>query len=191
MLFWNNDYSRRVAGQMRPVRSAVQPASAERCWLCHRSSYPMDWWSQDCKHSTAPFTENIPVFRGEWIEMSTISHCYISFIRLQSHILPCSFSRTPQCFYVLKSRARTQGSVSHMCADPDVLGIVNTRHCSDSQKYPSSDVNTIDGNIDYWSKCSSMIYGKSNAQSIAMKADRSPAMISINLYITGHGLTQY
>ena len=33
---------------------------------------------------------------------------------------------------------------------------------TDSQKYPSSDVNTIDRYIDYRSKCSSMIYGKTN-----------------------------
>ena len=30
------------------------------------------------------------------------------------------------------------------------------------RKYPSSDVNTIDRNIDYLSKCSSMIYDKTN-----------------------------
>ena len=28
---------------------------------------------------------------------------YISFVRLQSHILPCSFGGTPRCFDVLKS----------------------------------------------------------------------------------------
>ena len=28
MLFWNNDYSRGLAGHMRPVTSVVQPASA-------------------------------------------------------------------------------------------------------------------------------------------------------------------
>ena len=31
MLFWNNDYSRGLAGHMRP-------ASAQCCWLCHLSS---------------------------------------------------------------------------------------------------------------------------------------------------------
>ena len=38
MLFWNNDYSRGLAGHMRPVTSVVRPASAQCCWLCHFSS---------------------------------------------------------------------------------------------------------------------------------------------------------
>ena len=38
MLFWSNDYSRGLAGHMRPVTSAVRPASAQCCWLCHLSS---------------------------------------------------------------------------------------------------------------------------------------------------------
>ena len=33
-----NDYSRGLAGHMRPVTSAVRPASAQCCWLCHLSS---------------------------------------------------------------------------------------------------------------------------------------------------------
>ena len=37
MLFWNNDYSQGLAGHMRPVTSAVRPASAQ-LWLCHLSS---------------------------------------------------------------------------------------------------------------------------------------------------------
>ena len=118
---------------MRPVTSGVQPASAPSAAGCVIFR-PMDWGSWDCKQRVPPFTETILVFRGEKIEMSTISHCYISFVRLQSHILPCSFGRTPRCFDVLKSRARTQGSVSRMHVDPDVLGIVNTGHRCDSQK---------------------------------------------------------
>ena len=31
MLFWNNDYSRGLAGHMRPATSAVRPASAQCC----------------------------------------------------------------------------------------------------------------------------------------------------------------
>ena len=38
MLFWNNDYSRGLAGHMRPATSAVRPANAQCCWLCHLSS---------------------------------------------------------------------------------------------------------------------------------------------------------
>ena len=36
-----------------------------------------------------------------------------------------------------------------------------------------------------------MIYDKTNVQSIAMKADWSPAMVSLNVYITDDGLTKY
>ena len=35
MLFSDNDYSRGLAGHMRPVTSVVRPASAQCCWLCH------------------------------------------------------------------------------------------------------------------------------------------------------------
>ena len=38
MSFWNNDYSWGLAGHMWPATSAVQPASAQCCWLCHLSS---------------------------------------------------------------------------------------------------------------------------------------------------------
>ena len=43
MLFWNNDYSRGLAGHMRPVTSAVWPASAHAagCVIFR----PMDWCS--------------------------------------------------------------------------------------------------------------------------------------------------
>ena len=33
--FWNNNYSRELVGHMQPVTSAVRPASAQCCWLCH------------------------------------------------------------------------------------------------------------------------------------------------------------
>ena len=49
-----------------------------------------------------------------------------------------------------------------MRADPDALGVVNTGTAVIHREYPSSDVNTIDRNIDYRSKCSSMIYNKTN-----------------------------
>ena len=45
--------------------------------------------------------------------------------------------------------------------------------------------------VDSRSKCSSMIYGKTNVQSRAMQADWSLAMVSLNVYITGDGLTKY
>ena len=48
MLFSNNDYSRGPAGHMRPATSAVRPASAQGCWLCHLSSDGLV--ESDCKH---------------------------------------------------------------------------------------------------------------------------------------------
>ena len=36
-----------------------------------------------------------------------------------------------------------------------------------------------------------MIYGNTDVESIAIKADWSPAMVSLNVYITGDGLTKY
>ena len=59
MLFWNNDYSRGLAGHMRPVTSAVRPASAQGSAAGCVIFRPMDWWSR------IVYTENIPVFRGE------------------------------------------------------------------------------------------------------------------------------
>ena len=124
--------------------------------------------------------------------MRTISLCYISFVRLRSRILPCSFGGTPRCVDVLKSRARHKVACRACVRIPMYSGnLVNTGHRCDSQKYPSSDVNTIDRNIDYRSKCSSMIYGKTNVQSIAMKADRSSAMVSLNTLQTTISLNIY
>ena len=186
MLFWNNDYSPGLADHMRPVRSAVRPASAE----CRDLSFIR--WMECVKHRAAPFTENIPVFRWEYTEMRTISHCYISFVRLRSRILPCSFGGTPRCVDVLKSRVRHKVACRACVRILMYSGnLVNTGHRCDSQKYPSSDVNTIDRNIDYRSKCSSMIYGKTNVQSIAMKEDRSSAMVSLNTLQTTISLNIY
>ena len=50
MLFWKNDYSRGLAGHMRPATSAVHPASAQCCCQCHLSSDGLV--ESDCKHSS-------------------------------------------------------------------------------------------------------------------------------------------
>ena len=102
------------------------------------------------------------------------------------------FRRNSPVFWCFEIPYQAQCSVSRMRADPDVLGIVNTGHRAViHRKYPSSDVNTIDRNIDYRSKCSSMIYGETNVQSIAMKADRSSAMVSLNTLQTTVSLNIY
>ena len=47
-MFSNNDYSLGLAGHMRPATSAVRPASAQCCWLCHLLSDGLV--ESDCKH---------------------------------------------------------------------------------------------------------------------------------------------
>ena len=59
MLFLYNDYSRGLAGLMRPVTSAVRPANAQGSAAGCVIFRPMDWLSRIVN------TENIPVFRGE------------------------------------------------------------------------------------------------------------------------------
>ena len=82
-----------------------------------------------------------------------------------------------------------------MRADPDVLGVVKAgckhRALLWFREYPSSDVNTIDRNIDYRSKFSSMIYDKTNVSQFSHES-RSVAsdglteciqvMVSLNIY---------
>ena len=124
--------------------------------------------------------------------MSTISHCYISFVRLQSHILPCSFGGTPRCFDVLKSHGcqDIRWRIAHACESR-----CTCKHRAPLwfREYPSSDANTIDRNIDYRSKCSSMIYDKTNvsqssheSRSVASdgltKCNCIQAMVSLNIY---------
>ena len=59
--------------------------------------------------------------------MSTILHCYISFVRLQYHILPCSFGGTPRCFCSGSAEASV---VAHSVALP-LIGIAfSTLDCS-------------------------------------------------------------
>ena len=48
ILFSNNDYSRGLAGHMRPATSVVRPANAQCCWLCHLSSDGLV--ESDCKY---------------------------------------------------------------------------------------------------------------------------------------------
>ena len=173
MLFWNNDYSPGLAYHMRPVRSAVRPASAECCGLCLSYDGLVESWllnterhrSQKIHRSS---DENISKWELFRIAIYRSSGYNPEFCPAISEELPG----------VLMFWNPVQGSVSRMRADPDVLGIVNTGAVI-HRKYPSSDVNTIDCNIEYRSKCSSMIYGKTNVHSIAMKADRSSVMVSL------------
>ena len=75
-----------------------------------------------------------------------------------------------------------------MRADPDLLGVVNTGHRCDSQKYPSSDVNTIDRNTDLnvhrWSTTKLMQVNSHESRSVASDGLTKciQAMVSLNIY---------
>ena len=173
MLFWNNDYSPGLADHVRPVRSAVRPASAECCGLGLSSNGPVESGQSGTVHRKY---NGLPmrIYRNEnyFALLYIVRQVTISYFALQ-------FRWNSPVFWCFEIPCLAQGSVSRMRADLDVLGIVNIGAVI-HRKYPSSDVNTIDRNIEYRSKCSSMIYGKTNVHSIAMKADRSSAMVSLN-----------
>ena len=64
MLFWNNDYSRGLAGHMRPVTSVVRPASAPCCWLCHLSS---DGLVESEQHRSQKIYRSSEENRSKWV----------------------------------------------------------------------------------------------------------------------------
>ena len=65
VLFWNNDYSRRLAGHMRPVTSGVRPASAQCCGCV--IFRPMDWWSHTERHRSQKIYRSSEENRSKWV----------------------------------------------------------------------------------------------------------------------------
>ena len=117
--------------------------------------------------------------------MRTISHCYISFVMLRSRILPCSFGGTPRCFDVLKSHARHKVACRACVRIPMYSGCKHRAPLWFTENiHPPMRILSI-------AISSSMIYGKTNVQSIAMKADRSSAMVSLNTLQTTISLNIY
>ena len=124
--------------------------------------------------------------------MSTISHCYISSVMLQSHILPCSFGGTPRCFDVLKSRASQdiRYRVAHAC------GSRCTRGCkqrvplwfSENIRLPmwivSVAISIIDLNVDRWSTTKLMEDNSHESWSVASDGLTKyiQAMVPLNIY---------
>ena len=130
MLFWNNDYSPGLADHMRPVRSAVRPASAECCGLCH----PIDWWSQDCKTQRGTVHRK---YTGLPMRIDRNENYFALLYIVRQVTIPyfaLQFRWNSPVFWCFEIPCQAQGSVSRMRADPDVLGIVNTGHRCDSQK---------------------------------------------------------
>ena len=64
MLFWSNDYSRGLAGHMRPITSAVRPASVQCCWLCHLSS---DGLEESERHRSQKIYRSSEENRSKWV----------------------------------------------------------------------------------------------------------------------------
>ena len=92
MLFWNNDYSRGLAGHMWPVTSVVRPASAQCCWLCHISS---DGLEESERHRSQKIYIGLPrrIDRNEYyfallyiVRQVTISYSALQF-RLNSPVI--------------------------------------------------------------------------------------------------------
>ena len=130
MLFWNNVYSPGLADHMRPVRSAVRPASAECCGLCH----PIDWWGRDCKTQSGTVHRK---YTGLPMRIDRNDNYFALLYNVRQVTIPffaLQFRRNSPVFWCFEVPCQAQGSVSRMRADPDVLGIVNTGHRCDSQK---------------------------------------------------------
>ena len=160
MLFWNNDYSRGLAGHMRPATSAVRPAGVQCCWLCHLSSVKVRWTGgvglYKERHRSQKIYRSSEEKRSKWVLFR------IAIYRRQVTI-PYSalqFGGTPWCFDVLKSRASQDiwYRVAHAC------GSRCTRGCK--QRAPlwfsenicllmwilSVAISIIDLNVHRWSK---------------------------------------
>ena len=150
MLFWNNDYSRGLAGHMWPVTSVVRPASAQCYWLCHLSS---DGLEESERHRSQKIYRSSEENRSKWVLFR------IAVYRSSGYNLIFCPAVSAELPGVLVFWNPTDAGHKHKVACR--TRVVNTGHRCDSQRlYPSSDVSTIDRNIDYRSKCSSMIYDK-------------------------------
>ena len=129
MVFWNNDYSQGLADHMRPVTSAVRPASAPCCWLCHLSS---DGLVESERHRSQKIYRSSEENRSKWVLFRIAIHRSSGYNPI---FCPAVSAELPGVlmFWNLTD-ARTWGSVSRMRTDPDVLGVVNTSHRCDSQR---------------------------------------------------------
>ena len=144
MLFWNNDYSRGLAGHMQPVTSVERPASAQWCWLCHLTS---DGLVESERHRSSS-EEN----RSKWVRFriaiyrssGTIPYSALQF-GWNSPVFRCfEIPRMPGHKVACRTCVRI----------PMYSGFLTPGTAAIHREYPSSDVNTIDRNIDYRSKCS-------------------------------------
>ena len=149
---------------MRPVTSMVRPASAWRGQLAPSAavSYFVRWTggvgivnTVHRKYTGLPRR----IDRNEYyfallyiVRQVTIPYSALQF-RPNSTVFWCfEIPRVPGHKVACRACVRI----------PMYLGLLTPGTAVIHRKYPSSDVNIIDRNIDYRSKCSSMIYDKTN-----------------------------
>ena len=158
MLFWNNDYSRGLAGYMRPATSAVRPASAQCCWLCHLSSVKVRWTGgvrlHTERHRSQKIYRSSEENRSKWVLFR------IAIYRSSGYnpiFCPAVTAELPGVLMFWNPVPGHKVPCRACVQIPMYSGLWTTGTAVILRKYPSSDVNTVDRNIDYRSKCSSMI----------------------------------
>ena len=162
MLFWNNDYSRGPAGHMRPATSAVRPASAQCCWLCNLSSDGLvesDSKDRAERHRSQKIYRSSEENRSKWVLFR------IAIYRSSGYnpiFCPAVSAELPGVLMFWNPVTGHKVPCRACVQIPMYLGLKTPGTAVIHRKYPSSDVNTIDCNINYRSKCSSMIYDKTN-----------------------------
>ena len=191
MLFWNHDYCRGLAGHMRPATSAVRPDSAQFCWLCHLSSDGLV--ESDCKHRaerhrSQKICRSSEENRSKWVLFR------IAIYRSSGYnpiFCPAISAELPGVLMFWNPMSGHKVPCRACVRIPMYSGLLTPGTAVIHRKYPSSDVNTIDRNIDYRSKFSSMIYDKINVsqnshESRSVASDGLTkciqAMVSLNIY---------
>ena len=180
MLFWNNDYSRGLAGHMRPATSAVQPASAQCRWLCHLSSHGLV--ESDGKHSGTVHRK----YTGLPRRIDRNEYDFVLLYIVRQVTIPYSALQFRQnspvfwCFEIPCQDIRYR--VAHACGSQCTQGCKQraplwfTENISVPTWILSIAILIIDLNV-HRRSMTKLMY-----KSIAMKADRSPAMVSLNVY---------
>ena len=125
-----------TTGHMRPTTSAVRPASAQCCWLCHLSSVKVRWTGgvglYTERHRSQKIYRSSDENRSKCVLFRIAIYCPSGYNPI---FCPAVSAELPGALMFWNPvPARTLGTVSRMRADPDVLRVVNNGHRCDSQK---------------------------------------------------------
>ena len=173
MLFRNSDYSRELAGHIRPVTSMVQPSAAGCVIFC-----PMDWWSRSGtvhrKYTSLPRR----VDRNEYyfallyiVRQVSIPYSALQFRRNSPVFWSFEIPRMPG--HKVACRACVRIPIIRGCKHWAPLWF--TGNIRLPMWILSIAISIIDLNVHRWS-------ATDQCESIGMKADRSPATVSLNVY---------